>query len=108
MGEYQMNQSIKEIHNARLSAPDRGTTEFRRETMKRLKRIETRLVGGLESLGVSPVNHADGIRIDDDQEAIHIKSLGTTVADLLQALSGRRGQYHIVYNGKIKAVFSNL
>lgn len=102
------NQSIKELQGRRQAAPDRGTADFRREVMKRLKRTETRLVSGLDALGANPVNHADGITVNHEKELITITSLGTTVADLLQAVGDSKAEYYVVYNGVGKCVFSTL
>jgi hypothetical protein len=83
---------------------------FELEVVKRLRRIETRLVGGMEELGVGYINHNKGIVVStehdpNDQDGvgiITITSLGTTVGGLLDALKGETGVFDISYNGKIK------
>ncbi len=82
-----------------------GEKAFRREVVTRLRRVETRLVAGLESLGASVVNHAENIvvtPVEGGRGLITITSLGTTVKDILDVLKGAEGTFDIVYKGKIK------
>jgi hypothetical protein len=91
----------REQANADIAQPSvAGNQAFQKEVVTRLRRMETRLVSGMEKLGVELTNNADNIAVGDG--TITITSLGTTVKDLLDALGNETGSYDIVYNGKTK------
>ena len=91
---------------------DGGLDPFQTEVVTRLRRVETRLVAGMESLGANLTNNLDGIKVEGKPEGewdvglITITSLGTTVKDLLSVLHGETGTYDISYNGAIKCQIS--
>ena len=102
----------KQREQAATDAAEAASTQthneqaFQSEVTTRLRRIETRLVSGLETLGATVVNHRDGITVGSADEfgvgMITITSLGTTVKDILGTLGTRTGTYDIAYNNKVK------
>lgn len=108
--EYHAEQQRKFANKE--ESVDSGEQAFQREVVSRLRRVETRLVAGMESLGATLTNNAGGIEVmshpeeEDEVGLITITSLGTTVKDLLEALNGESGVYDISYNGKVKCQIS--
>lgn len=90
--------------------PETGEQAFEREVTTRLRRIESRLVSGMNSLGAGMANNAAGITVTPPELTslrhevglITITSLGTTVKNLLDAIGTDEGTYDISYNGVIK------
>lgn len=90
--------------HAAHSDKDGGDALFQREMLTRIRRIETRLVAGMEALGATVVNHASGVDmlLIDGRYTIQITSLGTTVKDMLAVIGNETGTFDVSYNNKIK------
>lgn len=99
--EYHNRMQREQAEQAAAVQPT-ASHAFQKEVVTRLRRMETRLVSGMEKLGVELTNNADNIVVDAGGGIITITSLGTTVKDLLGAIGNDTGTYAIVYNGKTK------
>jgi hypothetical protein len=83
---------------------DKGKFDPMAEVLKRVRRIETRVMKGFEQLGAT-ITHEDGrIIIDHDNEVITIKTMGTTVGEILTALGNNKGEYYVVYNDVARCI----
>lgn len=100
----------KQLDHYQNTSATGGEQAYQREVTTRLRRIETRLVAGLEELGASNMKRGAGVQVqlalEGEVGTITITSLGTTVKEMLDAIGNNRGTYAVMYNGKQKCLMN--
>lgn len=80
----------------------RRVSKMDRESLTRLKRIESKLVRGFEELGISTDKKSDWLHVDDEARIVYVDTIGRSImvllSDMARAGASKFGQpYEIIY-----------
>jgi hypothetical protein len=79
---------------------------FEKSVMARLVRVESKLVRGFEELGVNIDQEDDWLIVDDNNNYVHISTLGRSIIVILTEMA-RNGatkeghEYELIHNGEM-------
>lgn len=85
---------------------DATPNELRKEIATRLKRTETKLVKGFDSLGANVVGQKPAVIVDNVEGTITVSSVNATIGDLLKATAVYPNtRFDVVHNNQVICVF---
>lgn len=87
-----------------------NATSTDEDMLLRLKRIESKLVRGFESIGVDTYDSADWLSVDDPHSTIYVSTMGRSlqvINDAAKKQGAKVGRpYEVVWRGDVKAVMT--